>query len=153
MKYALSSSSTKARFLRKFVVFKIEMQIFNYWFQILLICKHLVYENLGKSNLNSVIKDLGLEIQNSEVCLFNAEISYKNKKNYFICSSSKINNMERINLLEVENVAKIKHEIYRILTVEGGMYLPPEKECSISFISEIWIGDKKIRLFLLLSLL
>ena len=45
--------------------------------------------------------------------------------------------MERINLLEIGNNAKSKYEIYRILTVEGGMYLPPEKECSMTFISEI----------------
>ena len=52
--------------------------------------------------------------------------------------------MERINFLEIGNNAKSKYEIYRILTVEGGMYLPPEKECSMTFISEIWIGDKKV---------
>ena len=45
--------------------------------------------------------------------------------------------MEKINLLEIGNAAKSKHELYRILTVEGGMNLPPEKECSMTFISEI----------------
>jgi hypothetical protein len=40
--------------------------------------------------------------------------------------------------------AKTKGEIYRILTVEGHLYLPPEKETSIDFIREIIKGDKLV---------
>ena len=57
--------------------------------------------------------------------------------------------MEQINLLKVGNSAKSKHELYRLLTVEGGMYLPPEKETGMDFISEISIGDKKVSVYLL----
>ena len=57
--------------------------------------------------------------------------------------------MKTINMLEVRNVAKSKHVLYRILTVEGGMFLPPDKECSMIFVSKIWVEDKKVGALLL----
>ena len=42
-----------------------------------------------------------------------------------------------INILQVGTKAQSKKEIYRILVVEGGLYLPPEKEISMLFISQI----------------
>ena len=54
---------------------------------------------------------------------------------------------EQINLLKVGTKAQSKYELYRALVVEGGMYLPPEKETSMFFISQIVIGDKKVASF------
>jgi hypothetical protein len=43
-------------------------------------------------------------------------------------------------------VAQTNHEIYRILTVEGELYLPPEKSVGLFFIRDIMTGKKKVRL-------
>ena len=54
--------------------------------------------------------------------------------------------MERtsINLEEVGNKAKSKWELYRLLTVEGGLYLPPEDQTNMEFISDIFFNEKKV---------
>ena len=49
-----------------------------------------------------------------------------------------------INLAEVGVKAQSKSEIYRALVVEGSLYLPPQKEASMMFISQIAIGEKKV---------
>ena len=49
-----------------------------------------------------------------------------------------------INLLNVGTKAQSKSEMYRALTVEGGFYLPPLKETTMEFISDVAIGDKKV---------
>ena len=49
-----------------------------------------------------------------------------------------------LNLQEIGLKAKSKAEIYRILTVEGELYLPPQKETNMQFISDIIVGDKKV---------
>ena len=43
--------------------------------------------------------------------------------------------------------------VYRALVVEGGMYLPPEKETPMMFISQIAVGDKRVGHFQLLLLI
>jgi hypothetical protein len=43
-------------------------------------------------------------------------------------------------------VAQTKHEIYRILTVEGELYLPSEKSVGLFFIRNIMTGKKNVRL-------
>ena len=53
--------------------------------------------------------------------------------------SSKIN----LNLLGMK--AQTKNELYRLLTVEAKLYLPPQKETSIYFIRGIINGRKKVR--------
>ena len=53
--------------------------------------------------------------------------------------SSKIN----LNLLGMK--AQTKNELYRLLTVEAKLYLPPQKETSIYFIRGIINGGKKVR--------
>ena len=55
--------------------------------------------------------------------------------------------MERtsLNLIEVGNKAKSKWELYRLLTVEGGLYLPPEDQTNMDFVSDIFFNEKKVR--------
>jgi hypothetical protein len=54
-----------------------------------------------------------------------------------------------VNLLELGSKAQSKYEIYKILTVEGNLYLPPYKECSIQFITDILHERKRVRTSLL----
>ena len=49
-----------------------------------------------------------------------------------------------INLAQLGTKAKSKNEMYRILTVEAKIYLPPQKECSIYIIRDIFLGQKKV---------
>ena len=55
--------------------------------------------------------------------------------------------MERasLNLAEVGNKGKSKWELYRLLTVEGGLYLPPEEQTNMEFISDVFFDEKKVR--------
>ena len=46
-----------------------------------------------------------------------------------------------INILGIK--AKTKNEMYRLLTVEAQLYLPPQKECSIYFVRDILSNKKK----------
>ena len=46
-------------------------------------------------------------------------------------------NSSAVNLLELGSKAQSKSEMYRLLVVEGGMYLPPEDQCSMDFVSDI----------------
>ena len=55
-----------------------------------------------------------------------------------------------INVSQLGTKAKSKNEMYRILTVEAKIYLPPKKECSIYFIRDIFHGRKKVDIRLLL---
>ena len=58
--------------------------------------------------------------------------------------------MMTINVSQLGTKAKSKNEMYRILTVEAKIYLPPQKECSIYFIRDIFQGRKKVDISLLL---
>ena len=49
-----------------------------------------------------------------------------------------------INFNEIGYKAKSKHELYRILVTKGDLYLPPEKEASMLYISQIVIGHTKV---------
>ena len=40
--------------------------------------------------------------------------------------------------------AKSKIEVYRVLTTEGGVYLPPPKECNYKFVQAIITGTKRV---------
>lgn len=40
--------------------------------------------------------------------------------------------------------ARTKAELYKILTVEARLYLPPQQETSIEFIRDILTGKKKV---------
>ena len=48
-----------------------------------------------------------------------------------------------INVIQLGTKAKSKNEMYRILTVEAKVYLPPQKECSIYFIRDIFNGKRR----------
>ena len=47
------------------------------------------------------------------------------------------------NVNQLGTKAKSKNEMYRILTVEAKIYLPPQKECSIYFIRDIFHGKRR----------
>ena len=49
-----------------------------------------------------------------------------------------------VNLNTVSIKAKSKGEMYRMLVCEGNMYLMPQKEWGMAFISDIWVGHKKV---------
>ena len=44
----------------------------------------------------------------------------------------------------VGSKAKALQEIYRILTTEGGVYLPPSQEWNYNFIRDIITGGKRV---------
>ena len=48
-----------------------------------------------------------------------------------------------VNLLDLGGKASSKSELYRLLTSEGHLYLPPYKLCSVDFIAEI-IDEQRI---------
>lgn len=48
-----------------------------------------------------------------------------------------------INVNELALKAKTKNEMYRLLTVEAQLYLPPQKECSIYFVRDVLCNKKK----------
>jgi hypothetical protein len=47
-----------------------------------------------------------------------------------------------VNLLSLAEKAQSKWELYNLLTVEGDLYLPPYKECTVLFITDIIHGKK-----------
>ena len=49
-----------------------------------------------------------------------------------------------VNLMEVGTRAQSKAELYRLLTVEGNMYLPPQEQATMEFISDIAFQEKKV---------
>ena len=52
---------------------------------------------------------------------------------------------KRVNLLDLGNKARTKLELYRLLTAEGQLYLPPYKLCPIDFISDLIIEKKMVQ--------
>ena len=61
--------------------------------------------------------------------------------------------MERtsLNLVEVRNKVKSKEELYRLLTVEGCLYLSPEGQANMEFISDAFFNEKKVSKQIILS--
>ena len=49
-----------------------------------------------------------------------------------------------LTVTEVGARAKSEVEIYRLLTVEGGVYLPPAKDTNFQFLRDIITGSKKV---------
>ena len=47
-----------------------------------------------------------------------------------------------VNLNQLSIKARTKNEMYRILTTEANLYLPPQKETSIYFVRDIIHGRK-----------
>ena len=52
--------------------------------------------------------------------------------------------METLDVVRFSAVASSKHEIYRVLVCEGGLYLPPEKCINLFFVRDIMTGKKKV---------
>ena len=50
----------------------------------------------------------------------------------------------RVDLTVIGTKAKSKAELYRMLAVEGGLYLPPQEYTNMDFISDIWFNDRKV---------
>ena len=55
-----------------------------------------------------------------------------------------------LNLSLLGSKAQTKNELYRILTVDAKLYLPPQKETSIYFIRGILNGKKRVFVFFML---
>ena len=53
--------------------------------------------------------------------------------------------MEKLTVTDVGIKAKSKLEVYRVLTTEGGVYLPPAKEWNYQYIRDIVTGNKLVR--------
>ena len=51
---------------------------------------------------------------------------------------------EVLNLTELGAKARSKNELYRILTAEGNLYLPPLSLCTVDFIADILDQKKKV---------
>ena len=52
--------------------------------------------------------------------------------------------MESASLISIGNKAQSKSELYKVLVVEVGMYLPPCKETHMLFISQVALNEKKV---------
>ena len=49
-----------------------------------------------------------------------------------------------LNLIEVRGKARSKSELYNLLTMDGHLYLPPYKYCSVDFMADIIEGKRKV---------
>ena len=54
---------------------------------------------------------------------------------------------DMINLRELDIKVKSKVELYRILTVEGHLFLPPYRCCPVDFMIMIATGEKEVTCF------
>ena len=52
---------------------------------------------------------------------------------------------KRVNLLDLGNKATSKPELYRLLTAEDQLYLPPYMLCPIDFIADLIDEKKKVQ--------
>ena len=53
----------------------------------------------------------------------------------------------KLNIRDLGSKFRSKNEIYRFLTSEADMHLPPQKEWSIYFVRDILSGIKRVRKF------
>ena len=51
----------------------------------------------------------------------------------------------KLNIRDLGSKFRSKNEMYRFLTSEVDMYLPPQKEWSIYFVRDILSGSKRVR--------
>ena len=58
-----------------------------------------------------------------------------------------------VNLLTISGKARSKSELYKILTIDGHIYLPPYKYCTVDFLSDIIEGSRLVSLLLLMHIL
>ena len=57
----------------------------------------------------------------------------------------------KLNVNALATKFQSKNEVYRFLTTEVDMHLPPQKEWSIYFVRDILSGNKKVNIFILLK--
>ena len=55
-----------------------------------------------------------------------------------------LQNQDRLTIADVAVKANIKVEVYRVLTTEGGVYLPPIKEWNYQYVRDIITGNKLV---------
>ena len=60
----------------------------------------------------------------------------------FSFASSRMETVQ-VNLLNLGDKARSKYELYKMLTVEGHMYMPPYKYWSVDFMADIIEGKKR----------
>ena len=71
----------------------------------------------------------------------------------FSFASSRIETVQ-VNLLNLGGKARSRYELYKMLIVEGHLYLPPYKYWSVDFMADIIEGKKKVcQSFILLCLI
>lgn len=58
----------------------------------------------------------------------------------------------KINIKELALKARTKSEIYQILTIDGGLYLPPQRETNMKYIQQLCTGKKKVSLVKMITL-
>jgi hypothetical protein len=49
-----------------------------------------------------------------------------------------------LNYMKIAALARSKYEIYRIMTFEGCLYLPPKERLDLYFVKSILNGSKKV---------
>ena len=67
---------------------------------------------------------------------------YKNYFDYYLEMNARV-----VNLKFFGTKAQTKFEMYLLLTVNCGLYLPPQREASIYFIRDIMEQRKRVMLF------
>ena len=56
------------------------------------------------------------------------------------------NNRIDMNISKLSTVARLKGEVYRLLTYQGKLYLPPKSYANADFVSDVLSSYKKVRL-------
>ena len=54
------------------------------------------------------------------------------------------NNMDILDVKEMATKWSTKVEVYKVLTITGNVYLPPEEQTNCDFIRDILLGDKLV---------
>ena len=67
---------------------------------------------------------------------------YKNYFDYYLEMNAGVSNLNNLG-----TKAQTKVEMYRPLTIDCGLYLPPQREASIYFIRDIMEQRKRVMLF------
>ena len=55
-------------------------------------------------------------------------------------------NWQDMHISKLSTVARLKGEVYRLLTYQGKLYFPPKSYANADFVSDVLSGYKKVRL-------
>ena len=72
---------------------------------------------------------------------FKKNVDYLSQ-DFTIIIKSKMENYSELNMKTIETKCRSKKEMYDILTIQGGFYLPPISQTSSDFIYDVMIGNK-----------